>query len=143
VLLTFLKGLFTNVVEVTISPSTVELRCGDQFVSLPARLHVQTGSQPPKVVGIGDQVQGGTTSQPIELFAVGHRVVPGWSHEKLLEVFFRGALAMVGRSGHSVVRPCVRVHGVATVAGALGAQPEAVVKSAFLAIRAVACEVAD
>jgi hypothetical protein len=138
-----LLSLFKNNVEVTVSPTTVELRCGDTFVSVPAQLYVALGSEPPRLVGVGDRVQGNEPCRAIDLFGPDDGAVPAWSREHRLVLFFRVALKLLAGARPFAVRPRVQVRGVSSVAAALGAAPEVVVKSAMLRAGAWACEVGD
>jgi len=142
-LLTRLLSLFKNNVEVTVSPTTVELRCGDSFITLPAQLHVALGSEPPRLVGVGDRVRADEPSRAIALFGPDDRAVPVWSAEHRLALFFHAALKLLAGAGPFAVRPRVQVRGVSCVAGVLGAIPELVVKSAMLQAGAWTCEVVD
>ena len=129
--MTSLVGLFTNHVDVTVSPTIVEVRCRDLLISIPAKLHVTTNGEPPRVVGVGDQVQADIPSRPVAVFGPREDVGLNWSRERQLATFFAAALARLGDAGPFAIRPTVQIHGVSSVAGVLGAHADAVISSAL------------
>ncbi len=142
-MLTKLLSLFKNNVEVTVSPTTVELRCRDVFVCVPAQLHVALGSEPPRLVGVGDRVQANEPSRAIDVFSPDDCGLPVWSREHRLVLFFGAALKMLRGAGPFIVRPRVLIRGVSSVAPGLGPGASTLLKSAMLHAGVSACEVGD
>src|SRR5262245_16870314 len=142
-LLTKLLSLFKNNVEVSVSPTRVELRCRDVFVSVPAQLYVTLGSGTPRLVAVGDRPLANEPSRAIDVFGPEDCGVPEWSREYRLVLFFRASLKMLHGAGPFAVRPRVQVRGASSVAPVLGPASAILLKSAILQAGAWACEVGD
>lgn len=138
-LLESLLALFTNDIEVDLSPDAVALRCRGRSVSLRPVVHLSTTSQQPQVLAVGDA--GGFTEphQSVELFRPTPYLGVALSKGACLEAFFVYALHSVVPA-RVLVRPRMVVSGAGTLRDFLGGYEELVIGEVAVKAGARVCE---
>ncbi|MFN8642366.1 MAG: hypothetical protein U0802_12195 [Candidatus Binatia bacterium] len=133
-----LLALFSNDIEVDLSPQAVVVRCGARSVSLRPVVHLSTAT-PPKVLAVGDAPGFTEPHQCVELFRPTPHLGAAVSKGACLEAFFTYAVHCVV-SSRVLVRPRMIVFGVSSLRDVFGGYEEWVFAEVLAKAGARACE---
>jgi hypothetical protein len=136
-----IRGLFTNDIQVTVSPSSVTLEREGQAVTLKPHLYYSRAGSASRLVAISQPPKLAVSVDRVEVFDARSNARAGPGVEAALATYFTAALKLVP-AGLFAVRPRVRVRGVGSLRNGLGGDPDVLISTAFKAAGAHSCEVA-
>jgi hypothetical protein len=137
-----LKRLFTNSLEIQVSPDVVTVTWDGQSMSLRPVVHIAAGGPPVRVIGIAEIFKSHEPNMAIPVFGP---LPAGLSRENWVEVvnIFMGYVVRQSRGGLLAVRPSVRVRGVGTLVAIPGGGAAQLLHNALLRGGARQCTVED
>jgi len=137
--LSTLRSLFSNEVNVALSPSVVTLECDGSTVTVPADVYVVHRGSESFISGVGHPPAAGVPGQRVPIFEPRYRDSTGLPALAMLSAFFKVAIKQLP-ARRKVVRPFVRVTGLRSLQGWQSGELESLVRSAVLAAGAHRCE---
>ena len=135
-----IRTLFTNDIQVTISPSCVTLERDGRVVTLKPHLYYSRAGSASRLVSVGEPPKLGVSVDRIEVFEARSDARAGLGVEAALATYFTAALKLVP-TGLVAVRPRVRVRGIESLRNGLGGDPDVLISAAVKAAGAHSCEV--
>jgi hypothetical protein len=135
-----IRRLFSNDVQVTVSPSSVTLECRGRAVSLQPHLYYSRGPSGLKAVAFDQPPSPVAQAERVDVFDAASAARVGVEPEAALATYFREAIRLVP-AGLVAVRPAVTVRGVESLRNRLRGESHALFQAAFKAAGAHSCEV--
>jgi hypothetical protein len=141
-LVTAIRSIFANDVDIHVSRELVTLKWNGQVRSIRPLVHLSTDGQA-RIVGLGDHFGG--PSEPVTTVRVFSAPPEGVDPSTWADIVntFMAYVLREARSPISVVKPSVRLHGASTLPALSGGSAAVVLSNAIIRSGAMHCSVED
>jgi len=137
-----IKSIFTNELEIRVSQDLVTVTWDGQSLSFRPVVHVATGEDPLRIVGVAENFSSHESTTPIPVFGLPPPPFARSDWPMLVNTFMKYVIGHA-RSHIVVVRPIIRLRGVGALTAMPGVNAALLLQNAIIRAGAVHCTVED